>query len=126
MTNPMPPAARWRVTCTGCTSVDPPDPHVLWEVGEMANAEYWAEKLVPGSQLTVERYGTTRAQGDSVASVRMVVRVQAADKSGAESTVRRLVGKAVPRVVFTGVVAEEISGAYSGAPGDPCTDPRCK
>lgn len=62
--------------------------------------------------MTVERYGTTRAQGEIAASVRMVVRVQAADRCAAESTVGRLIEEAMPQVVFTSIVAEPITGAY--------------
>jgi ClpX C4-type zinc finger len=105
-------SARWRVTCTGRTSAAPPDPHALWAAGEMANAEYWAEKLAPGSKFTVEKCGTTRARGRSVASVRMVVRVQAAGKAEAEATVRRLTEEAMPRVEFVGFLAEPIVGRF--------------
>jgi hypothetical protein len=112
MTSKIPPPARWRATAVGRTSADPPDPQALWEAGEMANADRWANALVPGSELTVERYGATRVQGESVASVRMVVRVQAAGRSEAESIARRLLQGAMPRVVFTGVVAEPITGRY--------------
>jgi hypothetical protein len=65
----------------------------------------WAETLVSGSELTVDRYGATRDQGESVASVRMVVRVKAADGPEAESTARRLL-QAMPRVVFMAVQME--------------------
>jgi hypothetical protein len=78
----------------------------------MVNADRWAEAVAPGSELTVERYGATRVQGESVASVRMVVRVQAANKPEAEATARRLLQEAMPRVVFNGVAAEPISGRY--------------
>jgi ClpX C4-type zinc finger len=121
MPNPPPPSVRWRVTCTGRTSAAPPDPHALWEAGEMANAEYWAEKLVPGSEFTAEQYGTTtRARGGAIASVRMVVRVRATEKSEAESTVRRLVEEAMPRVEFIDFVAEPIVGRFvEGSAGEP-------
>jgi hypothetical protein len=102
------PVLRWRVTCTGRSSAAPSEPHALWEPGEVANAEYWADKLVPGSEFTVEKYGTTRAQGQSVASVRMVVRVRAVEKCEAEATARRLIEEAMPQVEFTGVTAEPI------------------
>jgi hypothetical protein len=79
----------------------------------MANAEHWAETLAPGSEFTVEHYGATADScGGAVASVRMVVRVQAADKSEAESTVRRLVVGAMPGVIFADIVAEPITGRY--------------
>jgi ClpX C4-type zinc finger len=86
----------------------------------MANADRWANALVPGSELTVERYGATRARGEPVASVTMVVRLQAADKSEAESTVRRLIEEAMPQVAVTGVVAEAFTGRYvAGGDGEP-------
>lgn len=120
MDTPTPPVARWRVTCTGRTSATPADPHVLWDAGGMANAEYWAEKLVRGSEFTVEEYGTTRAQGQAVASVRMVVRVRATEKFEAESTVRRLIEAAMPRVEFIDFVAEAIVGRFvEGSAGEP-------
>jgi ClpX C4-type zinc finger len=122
MTKKVPPPTCWRVTAVGRTSADPPDPQALWEPGEMVNADRWAEAVVPGSELTVERYGATRVQGESVASVRMVVRVQAADESAAESTVRRLMEEAMPRVVFTDLVAEAITGRYVVAAD---TEPLC-
>jgi hypothetical protein len=87
----------------------------------MANAEYWAETLVPGSEFTVEQYGTTtRARGGAIASVRMVVRMRAAEKSEAESTVRRLIEEAMPRVEFIDFVAESIVGRFvEGSAGEP-------
>ena len=47
--------------------------HPLWEQGEMANAHLWAERVVPNSGFAVERFGTHRPEGDSVASVRPVL-----------------------------------------------------
>jgi ClpX C4-type zinc finger len=104
--------SRWRVSAEGHASAANSDPNVLWEKGEMANADRWAQDLAPGSEFTVERYGTQRPKGDSAASVRLTVTVNAADASEAEGTARLLLGQAMPSVTFTQIVAEPITGRY--------------
>jgi hypothetical protein len=105
--------SRWRVTAKGHPSASTSDPKALWEKGEMANANLCAEALAPGSEFTVERYGTQRPKNDAAASVRITVRVNAADVSAAESTVRLLLDNAMPLVTFTQVFAEAITGRYA-------------
>jgi hypothetical protein len=78
----------------------------------MVNVDRWAERLVPSSGLTVERYGTNRPVEEAVGAVTMVVTVRAADAPGAEESVRHLLEEAMPRVEFTGVTAEPIIGRY--------------
>jgi ClpX C4-type zinc finger len=104
--------SRWRVTAKGRTSAAASDSTALWEKGEMANAHLWAETLAPGSEFTLERYGAQHPKNDSVASVRMTVRVNAADASEAESTVRLLLDQAMPAVTFSQIFAEQITGRY--------------
>ena len=111
---------RWRVTAKGSTSAGTIDPKALWEKGEMVNAHLWAEALAPDSEFTVERYGTQGAKDAAVASVRMTVRLNAADASAAERTVRVLLDEAMPTVAFTEVVAEAITGRYvAGGQSEP-------
>jgi ClpX C4-type zinc finger len=109
MTSSESPVSRWRVTAKGHTSAPASDSKVLWEQGEIANADLWGETLAPGSELTVDWFGTQRPKDDSVASVTMTVRVNAVDASEAESTVRLLLDQAMPSVTFTQVSA--VAGA---------------
>jgi ClpX C4-type zinc finger len=104
--------SRWRVSAKGHASAATSDPKALWEKGEMANAALWAETLVPGSELTVDWFGTQRPEGDSVAAVRMTVTVNAVDASEAERTVRVLFEQAMPKVTFSQILAEQITGRY--------------
>jgi hypothetical protein len=86
----------------------------------MANAHLWAERVVPDSGFTLERFGTQRPKGDAVASVRMTVTVNAADASEAERTVRVLFEQAMPSVTFSQILAEQIAGRYvSGVHSEP-------
>jgi ClpX C4-type zinc finger len=78
----------------------------------MVNADHWAEHVVPGSDLTVERYETTRPVGEATAVVTMVMRVRAVDAARAEEAVRHLLEEAMPVVEFTGVSAKPIVGRY--------------
>lgn len=114
--------SRWRVTAKGRTSATTVDSSALWEKGEMANAHVWAETLAPGIEFTLERYGAQRFENDSVASVRLTLRVNAADASEAESTVRLLVGQAMPSVTFTQIFAERIMGRHVAGVG---SEPMC-
>ncbi len=78
----------------------------------MVNAHIWADALAPGSEFTVERYGTQRVQDDAVTSVRMTVTVNAADSAGAESTVRLLLDQALPSFTIIQTLVEQITGRY--------------
>jgi hypothetical protein len=112
--------SRWRVTAKGRTAATRDADHPLWEEGEMANAHLWAERVVPDSGFAVERFGTQRPKGESVASVTMTVRVSAVDASEAERTVRVLFEQAMPRVTFSQILAEQITGRHvSGVHPEP-------
>jgi hypothetical protein len=109
-----------RETAKGHTSAPTNDAHDLWANRELANAHTWAETVVSGSEFPVERYGTQRNHDDPAASVRMTVRVNAADASGAERTVRLLLDEAMPTGAFDQVVAEAITGRYvAGSHSEP-------
>lgn len=117
-----PSTPRWRVTAKGSTSAVANDFHVLWEKGEVRNADAWAETVAPGTNLAFERYGITRPLDGSVSSVRITVTLNAADVAAVEGVTKALLEEALPAVAFSDIAVVSITATF---PHDGSSEPSC-